>query len=95
MTQRSSHLSNGPISLTPCLLLDEPCMQANIARMGDHLQPHDVVVRPHVKTVKSLPVIERMTRSSREARLTVSTLREATEVRVGASYPSPSPQPGP
>lgn len=71
--------------LTPRLVLDESRMTANIARMQERLRGHEVVARPHVKTVKSLPVIERMTHGSRAARLTVSTLNEAAAV-IGAGY---------
>lgn len=78
--------------LTPALLLDEVIMQRNVTRMQQHLAAHDVVARPHVKTAKCLPVIERMLDASDTGdatklapRLTVSTLREAAEM-LAAGY---------
>lgn len=80
-----------PIALpTPCLLLDADLMQANIERMDRRLASFGVRTRPHVKTAKSLPVIERMVQREQagrqtDVRLTVSTVREAAEV-IGAGY---------
>lgn len=83
---------------TPALLLDEAIMQGNLQRMREHLARHRVVARPHVKTAKSLPIIDQMTVGSGSSdgaqaagaaadcpRLTVSTLREAGEV-IAAGY---------
>ncbi len=71
--------------ITPALLLDEAVMQANINRMQARLAAASVTARPHVKTAKSLPVIERMVAGEPKPRLTVSTLREAAEV-LAAGY---------
>lgn len=75
---------------TPSLLLDTDVMQANIKRMDQRLADVGVRARPHVKTAKSLPVIERMVQGSADVqksnvRLTVSTVREAAEV-IKAGY---------
>jgi len=75
---------------TPCLLLDADLMQANIERMDQRLTGFGVQARPHVKTAKSLPVIERMVQGGQsgrksDVRLTVSTVREAAEL-IGAGY---------
>ncbi len=94
MTQPSSlNLARHPVGashqtgrlLTPCLVLDTACMDANIARMRERLAGHSVLARPHVKTAKSMPVIRRMTHGSAAARLTVSTLSEAAAV-ISAGY---------
>jgi len=70
---------------TPALMLNANRMQANIGRMQAHLAAAQVVPRPHVKTAKSLPVIEQMVADQATPRLTVSTLREAAEV-LSAGY---------
>lgn len=64
---------------TPCLLLDEDRMTANIARLRDRLEPFGVALRPHLKTAKSLDVARRLTPGP----ATVSTLREAEEFAAG------------
>lgn len=61
---------------TPALILDNSRMRANISRLAQTLSGFDVVLRPHVKTAKSLPVIEAM-RPDPDAGITVSTLKEA------------------
>jgi D-serine deaminase-like pyridoxal phosphate-dependent protein len=61
---------------TPTLLLDIDRLDANILRMRNKLAPFDVVLRPHVKTNKSLEVTERLFVGGRGP-ITVSTLREA------------------
>ena len=79
MTQENS------AALTPRLMLDEVKMQANIRRMQRHLSAAGVVVRPHIKTAKCLPVIEQMVAGEAAPRLTVSTLREAAKM-LSAGY---------
>jgi D-serine deaminase-like pyridoxal phosphate-dependent protein len=61
---------------TPCLLLDEPRLRANVARMKTHLAGLGVAFRPHLKTAKSLDVA-RIAMTSPEGPAIVSTLREA------------------
>lgn len=61
---------------TPALVLDSSRMSANISRLARKLSGFDVVLRPHVKTAKSLPVIEAM-RPESNGGITVSTLKEA------------------
>jgi D-serine deaminase-like pyridoxal phosphate-dependent protein len=61
---------------TPALLLDRDRLDANIQRMRDKLAAFNVVLRPHVKTNKSLEVTERLFAGGRGP-ITVSTLREA------------------
>lgn len=65
----------GPI--TPRLLLDEKRMLANIEGMNERLLGQGVTMRPHVKTAKSLPIVERMLAQQPEMKVTVSTLAEA------------------
>jgi D-serine deaminase-like pyridoxal phosphate-dependent protein len=72
-TESSSALSALP---TPCLLLNEVRLRANIARMRRHLDRLGVSFRPHLKTAKSLDVA-RLAMTSPSGPATVSTLREA------------------
>ncbi|WP_457108219.1 alanine racemase [Methylobacterium sp. P5_C11] len=61
---------------TPCLLLDADKLDANVARMRDHLDGLGGALRPHLKTAKSLDVARRVM-ASPAGPATVSTLREA------------------
>lgn len=61
---------------TPALLLDEPRMERNIARMRSQLQRLGVVFRPHIKTNKSIDVTRRLLPEG-PGPITVSTLLEA------------------
>ena len=67
---------------TPCLVLDEARMARNVARLRRHLEPLGVVLRPHLKTVKSVEAARRVLAGG-NGPATVSTLREA-EVFAGA-----------
>jgi D-serine deaminase-like pyridoxal phosphate-dependent protein len=60
---------------TPCLVLDEAIMRANIARMDARMSELGVTLRPHLKTVKSVDAARQVIRNGSAA--TVSTLREA------------------
>jgi len=61
---------------TPCLLLDESRLRANVARMKQHMAALGVAFRPHLKTAKSLDVA-RIAMASPQGPAMVSTLREA------------------
>lgn len=61
---------------TPALLLDEPRMMANIARLSARLRALGVPLRPHVKTAKCVEVALAMGGGT-PGPITVSTLREA------------------
>ena len=62
--------------LTPCLVLDRPRMLRNIDRMHDRAAALGVMLRPHLKTPKSIDIARLLLR--RQARgITVSTLLEA------------------
>jgi D-serine deaminase-like pyridoxal phosphate-dependent protein len=61
---------------TPCLVLDEVKLEANVARMRAHLDRLGVALRPHLKTAKSIDVARRVLHPSGQA-ITVSTLKEA------------------
>jgi len=63
---------------TPCLLLDEPRMQANIDRLKTRMARLGVTLRPHLKTPKSIDVARRVMVSP-EGPAAVSTLREAEQ----------------
>lgn len=69
---------------TPCLLLDEPTLERNLARLRERLARHGVRLRPHVKTAKCREVIARVGRPG-EIGLTVSTLAEAEQC-LAAGY---------
>jgi D-serine deaminase-like pyridoxal phosphate-dependent protein len=61
---------------TPCLLLDEARLRANLSRMKAHLAKLGVAFRPHLKTAKSLDVA-RLAMTTASGPATVSTLLEA------------------
>ncbi|OAE98021.1 alanine racemase [Bradyrhizobium centrolobii] len=67
---------------TPCLLLDEARLRANVARMKAHLDSLGVAFRPHLKTAKSLDVA-RIAMPSSAGPATISTLREAEYFAAG------------
>jgi D-serine deaminase-like pyridoxal phosphate-dependent protein len=69
---------------TPALLLDQGKMQANIARMNDAARACGVLLRPHLKTAKSVEVARAMT-AGWSGMVTVSTLKEA-EAFAAAGY---------
>lgn len=60
---------------TPALILDRAKMENNIRRLREHLQPFNVVLRPHVKTCKSADVARCI--AAPGSPVTVSTLKEA------------------
>lgn len=61
---------------TPALLLDEAKLTANIARVADRADSLGILLRPHVKTPKSVEVARRLLARAASG-ITVSTLREA------------------
>ena len=61
---------------TPALVLDAGVMEANIARLRGRLRGLGVVLRPHVKTAKSIDVARRCLEGE-PGGITVSTLAEA------------------
>ena len=61
---------------TPSLVLDRSRLLRNLARMRDHLRPHAVAFRPHLKTAKSA-AIARLAVEGQAGGITVSTLAEA------------------
>lgn len=61
---------------TPCLLLDQGKLAANLAGMRAQVEPHGVSFRPHLKTAKSIDVA-RMAMTGPNGPATVSTLKEA------------------
>ncbi|WP_413817760.1 DSD1 family PLP-dependent enzyme [Pseudomonas viridiflava] len=70
-------MPNLPPSLdTPVALIDVSRMQHNIQRMQQRMNKLGVRLRPHVKTSKSLPVIEAQLAAG-ACGVTVSTLKEA------------------
>src|SRR5258708_7370685 len=61
---------------TPALLLDLAKLERNCQAMRRRVHPHGVVLRPHVKTAKSVEVARRAL-DAPAGPITVSTLREA------------------
>jgi len=61
---------------TPSLILDRAILRRNLKRMSDRLRDAGVVLRPHLKTAKSVQV-GRMAVEGHDGRITVSTLAEA------------------
>src|SRR3954470_3226648 len=61
---------------TPALILDRAILRRNLRRMSDRLRQANVLLRPHLKTAKSVE-IGRMAVEGHDGRITVSTLAEA------------------
>lgn len=62
--------------MTPSLILDEAKMRRNIDRLNTLLAPKNVVLRPHLKTAKSIKVAKQVLANG-NGPATVSTLAEA------------------
>lgn len=63
---------------TPCLLLDRPRLERNLARMTQRVAELGVAFRPHLKTAKSANIASLVqAQAGRHAGITVSTVREA------------------
>ena len=62
--------------LTPCLLLDRSRLERNAARMHAKVERLGVTLRPHVKTAKSIDVLDVLSGGAAMP-ITVSTLAEA------------------
>lgn len=69
---------------TPALVVDRAQVEANAARLRAHTDALGVTLRPHLKTLKSVPAA-RIVQPDLAGPITVSTLREA-EVFAGAGY---------
>ncbi|MEZ5458542.1 MAG: DSD1 family PLP-dependent enzyme [Steroidobacteraceae bacterium] len=63
---------------TPCLVLDAERMERNVSRLRARLDRLGVVLRPHLKTAKSVDVARRVM-TTPQGPATVSTLKEATQ----------------
>lgn len=61
---------------TPRLILDESRMNRNVVRLQQHIEGLGVVLRPHLKTVKSVEIARRVLAGG-TGPATVSTLKEA------------------
>lgn len=64
--------------VTPAAVLDACVMRRNIQRMQQRIDALGVKLRPHVKTVKSVPIIAALVDAGAHG-VTVSTLKEAEE----------------
>ncbi len=67
---------------TPSLILDRAILRRNLKRMSDRLRDAGVMLRPHLKTAKSVQV-GRMAVEGHDGRITVSTLAEARYFAAG------------
>ncbi len=63
---------------TPAALIDEPRLQHNLLQMQQRISSLGVALRPHIKTSKSLPVVQRQIALGAQG-VTVSTLKEAAQ----------------
>ncbi|GAB6904162.1 alanine racemase [Kineosporia succinea] len=61
---------------TPFAVVDRNRLRTNVTRLRDRLKPHGVILRPHVKTAKSIDVA-RLVFDGGPGPITVSTLAEA------------------
>ena len=61
---------------TPALILDRAILNRNLKRMSDRLRDAGIMLRPHVKTAKSIEIGRRAV-EGHDGRITVSTLAEA------------------
>ncbi len=61
---------------TPALILDRAILNRNLKRMSDRLRNAGVMLRPHLKTAKSVEIGRRAV-EGHDGRITVSTLAEA------------------
>ena len=68
---------------TPALLIDKPRLEANAQRMRARAETLGVILRPHVKTLKSIEAAK--VYAPPGSRITVSTLKEA-EVFAAGGY---------
>ncbi len=66
-----------PFHTTPYLLLDVARMQVNLDRMARKIEALGCVLRPHVKTHKSIDVLREVQKAGAVRGITVSTLAEA------------------
>lgn len=71
-------MSTLPDLATPAALVDAATMQRNIERMQARMDALGVRFRPHVKTSKSLPVVQAQLAAGARG-ITVSTLKEAEQ----------------
>lgn len=74
--QTSPHPQSIHDLVTPSLLLDRSKLDRNITRLADHARQLGVVLRPHMKTAKSIDVARRVFPDG-QGPITVSTIAEA------------------
>ena len=74
--QTSPHPQSIHGLVTPSLLLDRSKLDRNITRLADHARQLGVVLRPHMKTAKSIDVARRVFPDG-QGPITVSTIAEA------------------
>lgn len=70
---------------TPCLLLEDEKLQANMDRLARRLHERGVSLRPHLKTCKNIEIARRCMESP-SGPATVSTLAEAEYFAAGGVH---------
>ena len=70
---------------TPCLLLEDEKLQANMDRLARRLHERGVSLRPHLKTCKNIEIARRCMESP-TGPATVSTLAEAEYFAAGGVH---------
>ena len=68
--------------ITPALVLDLDAMERNIAAMAAHAEAHDVALRPHAKTHKSVRIARRQLEAGARG-ICCATLGEAEAMAAG------------
>lgn len=72
---------------TPCLILDRAALERNTTRMTERFHDFGIMLRPHMKTAKSIEVAK-VSLHGNFGGITVSTLKEAEYLRIMASRTS-------
>ncbi|MDT0595406.1 alanine racemase [Glaciecola petra] len=62
---------------TPCLLIEQSKLKQNISYLSEHIGALGCVIRPHVKTHKSVDITQLIVDAGNTQGITVSTLKEA------------------
>ena len=68
---------------TPCIVLNRPRLLRNIDAMATGLARHNVPLRPHMKTAKSIDVA-RLATAGQPGGITVSTLADGSGSRIAS-----------
>ena len=67
---------------TPCLMVDEAIMTANIRRMAEHCRTYGCALRPHVKTHKCVDLAKLQLAEGADG-ITIAKISEAEVMAAG------------